>query len=349
MKKIILAVIFVSLCAGAYSQVVITPPAGANTTQTNAIALAAKALEAQLNANVYDQLRKMPLLTRGFNNANVAASNAASNQSFQNYDIFSVQVGGAIGMAIKKSVGDDLENTGDTYAGIAGQGAINVGINTSPFLMKNLYLNVKYGSYNVGDHDDAWKGSLFGVGANYSIYEDYSILSGLFRWRGISLGTGVTISSTKLSTHIDYDSQTVTGTYAGVPLTLTASDPEAKLYIKTTSFIIPVEAVSSIQLLWLANLGLGAGVDFAFSSTKIGMDGESAIYASGAGITSSTPGKVNVHYSSTSKAKFTDIVAPKLLGSVGLNLGPVKIDMPVSYYFCNVHTFSVGLNAGFVW
>jgi hypothetical protein len=336
--------ILAAFCSAAQAGVVVTAPTVNAANQTAANTAAAQ-LQTKLNNEIFNQLSSMPKLARGFNNANVAAMNAGSNQSFQNYDIFSIQVGGALGLAIKDSSGDDLKNTGDTYAGAAAQGAVNVGINTSSFLMKDLYLNLKYGAYSVGDSSDVWKGRLFGIGANYSYIADHSIGFGLLRWRGISFGTGLTIATTTLDAEIDYSDKNVV--YSGV--TLTARDTEADLHIKTTSFVVPVEAVTSIQVLWLANLGIGGGVDLVKSNTKISMTGKSAIYASGAGVTQTSPGSISGGSSNKSKPKFFDAFAPKLLASAGLNLGPVKIDMPVAYYFCTPQTFSIGINVGFVW
>jgi hypothetical protein len=326
---------------------------------------AAKNLENQLNQNTFPSFTD---LSRGFANASALTSYAGTNQSFQNYDLFSIMVGANMGFALPGSNPSDISkgfnsfhDKGDVYLGAGASLAVNVGLKV-PFIFDNLYVSGKFGSFTK--HNIKMKDTrldidqtLVGFGLNYSLIQDYGLLGGLARWRGISLGSGLIYTSSKYTFNAfkkDQSYKFVDSKYSTITAEIDASNIEADLSIKSSSLTVPFDAVTSMQMFWLLNFGFGAGIDINIPTSSIDGGGSAAITAkdtSGLNVfktDTGNEGSVSISDKSTSKAKFTDIVSPKLMASLGLNISIVKLDLPLIYYPFS-KAFSIGICAGIVW
>jgi hypothetical protein len=327
-------------------------------------------------------------LAMGFGNANAYAAQSATLQGYQGYKTFAVMGGLIVGaqmpsidLAVLQAIPDTIADDPDIYAGIAPSASLNIGINAGKVFgffnkdlgsnMKNIYLNVKFGTLDYVYATDA-QGDLdmsstnFGVGVNYQwIPSQKSFLFGLAKWRGISLGSGFNYQSNsiKFSTTIDPIptpfSVDVSGT-GGIPGGSTVSGtvtavPEINLGIEMQTYSIPLEASTSVQLFWLLNLNLGAGMDLVFGNTDITATASSDVSISDTTTTaggSPVPVTINSTPGTFTLEAGTDGIAPsiargRLMTGIGLQLGPVKIDIPVYYYFMSGMAF--GLTAGIVW
>src|SRR5690606_30985767 len=249
-------------------------------------------------------------LAEAFGNANAYSMNSATLQGFQNYSLFAVATGLMVGVQAPSTsfsyyskIGDEIRENGDLYAGLGmGITFMNVGINAK-FLMPGLYLNAKYGGMkqSFGDFDMDFQ--VMGVGANYRILDSKS-LAGLVTWRGISVGTGFYMQSSKVNMRIEGDSiftdvpfrEAVIGNSTGADavskgvmmdqLGYTASNPDAELALgpgfnmglDISTATIPFDAVTGVSVLWGAlNLTAGVGIDLNFGSSEVVLRGDSRV------------------------------------------------------------------------
>jgi hypothetical protein len=120
-------------------------------------------------------------------------------------------------------------------------------------------------------------------------------------------------------------------------------DPDLQFKIDSDIFTVPVELSTSVRLLWIVNLSLGAGADFSYGKSDMTMNINGDVNITGASQTAPGYIKVDAGVNDT----LPDWVKPKLMAGLGLSLGPVMIDVPVTYYFSN--GFNVGVTAGIVW
>ncbi len=317
-------------------------------------------------------------LAQGFGNANAYSTGSATLQGFQNYSLFAVATGLMVGVqapttsfSYYNKIGDDITKKGDLYAGLGvGVSFLNVGVNAK-FLYPGLYLNAKYGAFDQKIKDFNMKFSVMGVGANYRLLEPKSFV-GLVKWRGVSLGTGFYVQSDKLNMKITPDSLTTPAHFRAAVLSGSTgadsiakesmladmgygkNDPDANVILNptfnmgldVTTMTIPFDAATAVSLLWgVFNITAGMGFDLNFGSSKIVLEG-----ASKAKITSDTtkvvfsPATVNIDGSSKNSPSFGRLRA---MTGLGLGLGPVKLDIPLIYYFNS--GMAIGLTAAVVW
>jgi hypothetical protein len=88
---------------------------------------------------------------------------------------------------------------------------------------------------------------------------------------------------------------------------------------------------------------MSAGADFSYGKSDMTMNINGDVNITGASQTAPGYIKVDAGVNDT----LPDWVKPKLMAGLGLSLGPVMIDVPVTYYFSN--GFNVGVTAGIVW
>jgi hypothetical protein len=336
-------------------------------------------------------------LAQGFANANLYSSQASSLQGYQGYDLFAVAGGVMVGLQAPdlnmdaNAISDKIVKEGDLYAGIVpAYDYLNIGVHAGPIFgffnkdlgetMKNFYFNIKFGGINYNYDIDAdtklkMQSTNFGLGVNYQILPGTpSILFGLFKWRGVSLGSGLTFQSNtvdvtlKLSefTQSVASSTTSSTTTGGVTVSSTATTsgtmrvtPIVNLGIDASTFSIPLEATTSVQLLWLANLNFGLGADLVFGSAKINATANGAVSipdflatvttspSVGSVITGkqTAPGSFKLDASTPSTG--ADLARIRLMTGLGFNFGPVKLDIPVYYYLTSGLAF--GITGAIVW
>jgi hypothetical protein len=317
-------------------------------------------------------------LAQGMANANAYSSNSATLQGFQNYDLFAVSSGFMLGVQAPsldpgsyETIGDDISEKGDLYAGIgAGFTYLNVGINAK-FLLPGLYLNAKYGglSQDIGDFSLDFR--VMGVGVNYKVLEPKSLI-GLVKWRGISVGTGFYMQTDKLNMKITPDTIKTDADFRNAMLAGASGQdsldkeaillemgygpgskdaqvllsPEFDMGLDISTFTIPLEANTAVSILWgLLNVTAGAGVDVNFGSAKIVLEGASDANIKGnSDKVTFDKATVNVDGSSDNGPSF---LRPRLMTGVGLGLGPVKLDIPLVWYLNS--GVAMGLTAAVVW
>lgn len=354
----LLILFFITASTGAFAATItITPPTTSPSIDTELTA-ALNVIATRLNTNYFSKIQDQNEMARGFANSNAATVHNASLMGYQNYDLFAVMVGtqyavSVPGYSMSKSA-DALKKTttnGDTYVGFAQSPVVaTVGLNCKP-LMDGLYLSLKFGGFNYSqtfkDIDVDYSQKTFGVGANYNLLDGINIVAGLLRWRGFSFGTGVlyTQGDTKLTlSNIPDQTESFTGGY-----TARVYDIKVKYKVKTSAVVVPLDLATSIQALWILNVGVGAGADIIFPKSKITTGGDAKIGINNYSGTIVTPGTIDVTASdTTNKPKAKDRFVPRLSADIGLNFAVAKVDLTALLY-PQTKTAAVGLSLGVVW
>lgn len=323
--------------------------------------------------------REQKDLAQGMANANSYSSNSATLQGFQNYDLFAVSAGLMIAVqapslstSYYKSIGADITQKGDLYAGLgAGFTYLNVGINCSKFLKDGLYLNAKYGGLNLDLGDFSMDFKVMGLGASYRFMAPKSF-AGLVKWRGVSFSTGFYVQMDKLNMKVTPDTVKTDAKFREAMLAgSTGQDstdkeailtemgygpgskdaqvllsPEFNMGLDVSTYTVPLEANTAVALLFgIVNVNAGLGLDLNFGSAKVVLDGNSDANIKG-NSDKVTFDKATVHIdgSSDNGPSFARLRA---MTGVGVGLGPVKIDVPLIYYFTSGLAF--GITAAVVW
>lgn len=294
-------------------------------------------------------------LARGFANANAYSSHAGTIQGYQNYDLFFVSVGVMAGVQAPStepdyytsdSLEDDLRADGDVEAGVGASIAINAGIHAK-FIAYGLYLSGIFGKVKLGDaesDDYDFDSTVIGGRVNYALIQSHGILLGFLKWRGLSIGSGFIYQKSEANYQFTIDTVSQPISY-GSGGTLTV-DPTVNFGFETTTYTVPIDIVTSFQLLWILNITLGGGVDIVYGHTDLNLDaaGDVNVAFTGAPATI-TPGRVEIDGSTRDVSP--DRFHPKLMAGVGVQIGPIKLDVPVIYY--PDAGAAVGVTAAFVW
>jgi len=297
-------------------------------------------------------------LARGFGNANAYSSQVATFQGFQNYKRIAITSGVMLGIQVPSTdpdyyddMEDKIKDDGDIFAGVgAAVSFFNVGINAKA-IHPGLYLNFKLGSLSVDPTDEASVSTtIVGAGINYTLVKPVSG-SFLFKWRGLSLGTGLIYHSSKVTYEVELDTlieefQDNAGYNMEGEVLI---DPSINLELKVKTLTIPFDVTTSAQVLWLLNFNLGAGIDFNLGKTDILLTSDGSVTADilnnpGEIEYTVTPGTVSVDGST--KGVSPSFGRLRLMTGVGFNFGPAKIDIPIIYYLNS--GASVGITAGIV-
>ena len=317
----------------------------------------------------------VPNLAGAFANTSVFSSDGASQRGYEGYNIFSFTIGfmGALQFPKKFAINGimDTLNGGEEETGFnfikdnmdIGLGLdvqafnIQIGINTSKFLLENLYLGFKFSMFDTNRINViplsgfSFKTTSVGITASYQLITQKRLLGSMLIWRGLNLGTGFIWQNTSLelspATLLDEDLLNFSiGPIEYIGTIDMQFNQSFHLGIKTNTYIIPVEVMTSMRLLWFLNLAIGAGVDIAF--------GNSTINAGGSFYTDNLP---PLPYDVTMDVapalsyslggnSVPNILSLKIMGSAGFNLGPViMIDIPVTYYPLD-NGYSLGITFG---
>lgn len=311
----------------------------------------------EVNSGPFGKLGKQNDLARGFADANIFAAKAGNTYAFQNYETFAVMSGVAFSAQMPNiydelfeilidgkhdSLQEDILEKGDPYFGVGvGITWLNIGLNMNEHV-ENLNCNIKYGALDSTIKNFSYNSRLAGIEGNYTFLGKKEFYGGLFRWRGLTAGTGFIYNSTKIHFIVDsYKDITTTNGPAVIKIS-----PEVDLGIETTSYTIPVNLVTSIQTLWIVNLFAGLGFDVNFGEADVIIESESDIEAEydGQEISPESSGKLEA-------AGDTGGVSPSvfrlnIMYGIGLNLGPVKLDVQYAYFVSG--GYSWGFNFGVV-
>jgi len=320
-------------------------------------------------------------LARAFANTSVFSSDGASQRGYEGFKAFSLTFGfmGALQFPSNFPILNEIKNVITSDEGEMGFDFIKddldiglgfdvqalnaqLGINTSKFLLEGLYLGFKFSMYDTNRikimplPDVSFKTMSFGINTSYQLIRQKRSLLGLLVWRGINLGTGFIWQNTSLeltpALPIDQDLKNVTIPITGITGINEISMPLKdvfKMGFKTTTYIIPVEAMTSMRLLGFLNLALGAGVDVAFGSSNIIANGSLNVNVDDIrGLPKD--GSVRMDRLPVMEFSMEGNSAPNLfnlkaIGAVGFNLGPFIIDIPFTYYFLE-NGYSLGFTLG---
>jgi hypothetical protein len=251
---------------------------------------------------------------------------------------------------------DGLAKNGDILLGVAWQAwALHVGINAG-FLLDNLYLGAQFGKLSA-ENIEQLQGLSFnalniGLTASYQLIEDKRILAGLFRWRGLSVGTGAILqtNSTLLTVPVGVLEEEIEEDFGppfGVVTGTLSLDPTIEIGMSARSLSIPIEVFTGLRVLWLLELTGGAGVDLSFGSSETILRalGETDFEVESSGESFDTKaGDVTVDAGTSGYGPA--FFRPRIMMGVGLNLGPVYVELPVTFYIPS--GFHLGLNVGFI-
>jgi hypothetical protein len=307
-------------------------------------------------------------LIKAFGNAGIFASHGATQRAYGGYKTFAVTFGPMFGLQIPPgnpldmmndldSVFNKFQEDKDIKLGLNPQILnVNLGINTSKFLIKDLYLGLHFGFMKLDDgllqamlpEGFSFGFDIFSLGAtaNYQLLAPQSLAGGLIHWRGINVGSGFIWQKTSISAGLGLSSLGVGPFEQDFSGTGTVTiDPTLSLDFTIDTFVVPIEVTTAVRLLWFLNIPLGIGVDLGFgkSDLKVGMDAK--IKAELTGYQQESDGYLKVSAGGDMAPSFFNL---KAMTGIGLNLGPVLIDIPLTYYFID-NGFSVGLTLGVVW
>lgn len=315
----------------------------------------------------------------GFGQANAQAARASSLYGYQGYDHFAFSFGMITSIAsddpnnvydIASDGGsEELERQleeGGLSAGIAIQGfAANVGINMD-WLVEKLYLGAIIGYTGVSlDSEELVVSPLWipvtvadapsassdigleanmtsltiGVTGNYQLIKPLKIPF-LFRWNGLSLGTGIIYNSFNISADAD-----LSGLFPSADGTeIEANSFLATFDISSSSLTIPLDASTGIRLLSAVNLSLGAGIDLQFGGSNVsfnleGSDSDNLSTKLMASVLDKVleEGDLAFPYDKDHSINFFN---PRVNAGIGIGLGPVTaLDISATYYFRSGVTF----------
>ena len=357
--------------------------AGQNTAQLNSeLENLANEFEQQLQNDELARFSDQPLLTQGFANAGAAAAHLGTQRAFSDYRMFALVVGTGAGVAavdvdpsVVEDAGTSVEDDGDVYLGAAVQPiTVSLGINLSRIIPRTR-LDVKVGYADIAQGtlaDEVGFNSLSaGFGINYQLLRSRQLPLGFLRWRGLTVAGGVIYQRNEVQLEVDLSDD---GGFGSDPLTfgdvgfsdgdlvfLTDVDsntpigtfnvsPVLNATIESDTYSVPLELTTGLRILWLLDVNFGAGVDLVFGSSDVtlGATAETAFVPSpeAQSLIDSTPGSAVV---TTSTSDGPDFVRPRITGGVGVNLGPVKLDVPVMLFFDSEgSTVMAGVNVGIV-
>lgn len=294
--------------------------------------------------NQLDKYENLPDITRGFGNANTYASNAATMRGYQGYDFICIAVGTMIAaqapnadLLFYQEALDQFDD-GDVYAGLGANPLVGqVGLNMG-FIIPDLYIAFRFGKfdYKVDAVNMDYDNKFLGVIVDYQLFSSRSILTGILLWKGLNLESGFIHSTNNIVYRIELDS--IEFSAGGFMVNL---DPSVDLAMDIKSYIIPVEIYSACRLFYMINFGVGAGMDYVYKNRtdlKIKSGGTATIVAD-----PDSKGIIDIDADTSNKA---DRYRFKGMVNLGLGLGPVFVDIPITVYLDN--GYAVGLSAGVV-
>ena len=303
---------------------------------------------------------------RAWSNSAAFASHGATQQAYGEYNLLSLTAGAMIGLQIPSSpftfadefdnIPDTMNRDGDLQIGFNLQAfVVQLGINTSRFLLNNLYLGFRFGYVNIRENSAlipidgfSYNTTTLGILANYQLFSEINLGRGLFQWRRLNLGTGFVYNRTGVRYRIALAPFSANFYVPGLSNVGLRVDPGLDFDMNINTFTIPLEAVTSVRLSRFFNFALGLGADLVFgrSDIRIGMEGD--INVTGIDnfpIRQEHPGYLSI---ATGGAVAPNFFNPKLMFGLGFTTGPFILDIPVTWYFGN-HGFNVGITAGFSW
>jgi len=324
-------------------------------------------------------------LAGGFVNASVFSNDGASQRGYGGYNAFSFTTGFMLAAQVplgkimdlynnskKEGIGPNfVKDVVEIPFGIDGKLTAQLGINTS-FLLKGLYLGFEFSMFDTNwmksiPSDFSFKTMSVGINASYQLISQKRLLAGLFVWRGLNLGTGFIWQNTSFGWKSDSIMTDLIGEdLRNIPVPISIPSPfgdidyninmpiDGSLYLGlyTSAYIIPVKAMTSLRLLGILNVALGAGCDIAFGRSDI--KAACSITVDKDKVNAGLPNELNIRMDEAPSltlnlpgTSLSNFLNPKFMGAVGFNFGPVIIDIPVTYYLNNGYSLGITLGLSF--
>ena len=283
----------------------------------------------------------MDKAAEAFGNAASYSADGANQRGLMGYKFLTIAVGTMVGFQAPGSSLDNfgdyitqIEDEGDAYFGAGLQAlTLSVGLNSS-FLLDGLFLSAKVGKFSIETDDIDYDSFNFGLLANYQLVDPFSI--GVVKWRGIQVGSGFIYYNSTADMIVNVPEQSNTISVLTANDATIVLDPTINAEITSSGLKMPIDIVSGIRLLWIANLNFGIGADINLASNSevsLSADGKTYLTDINPALTnvSTTDGSVNVSIDEGTGS--VDFIKLRAMFGLGFALGPVKLDIPFTYYF----------------
>jgi len=305
--------------------------------------------EFQKDANeILGKFEQMNDLVNGMANASSFAADGATMRNFIGYKKFSVAIGTMVGVQAPSynflDAVDNIDDANDIYAGINAQVVtVSAGVNLG-FLVEGLYASAKFGKFSMSIEDFDINMYSFGLFAQYQLIESKTIL--MASWKGVQVGTGFVYYSGDVSYKTDVGTIETDVTLAGGTGKL-AFDPDLEIKLATSGLKIPIEIMTGVRVA-VVDISFGLGVDINVrSNVDLTFDVEGPAHITPDAGGSRIDGTASV--GGGTEGGRANIFSPKLMTGVGFSLGPVKLDIPITYYFGTKGPgANIGLTGAFV-
>ncbi|MCL2007274.1 MAG: hypothetical protein FWG77_04240 [Treponema sp.] len=280
-----------------------------------------------------------------FANSSIFASHGATQRGYGGFNTFGFSIGPMLGFQLPGSPLNLIDNI-DQLEEMLFDGDIAFGanvqflnaqfsLNTSRFLLDNLYLGLRFGYLNVPIDIFSFNTLMAGVMANYQILNRRDLGLGLIQWRGVNVGAGFVYQNTSIDirvpTEIMDEEATEYWDYGGDRPIRVDLDFDLGLNFTINTFTVPVEVMTSVRLLYFLNLAVGAGVDIGFGNANLKLGGDMTANFSDLpdGMVQDRPARMTMDLGGSSAPTTFN---PKIMTGVGIGVGPVVLDIPFTFY-----------------
>jgi hypothetical protein len=210
----------------------------------------------------------------------------------------------------------------------------------------NLLMGINLGGADFFYTDYHFQSFNIGVSLFYPLFEIQELVK-VIKWSPLTLATGFSYFSNKIIRPVhwefiipltqDHDNSDATPDLTGNAEIM--SDPDVGICSDT--FVIPITAVTSIDIGWFCMLDLGLGFDVLLGKSYISIDDEADIVITGElkdYVLPGTNGTISI--SGSINENTPDFIRFKVSAALGFHIDPVWIKVPVTYYF------NYGISAG---
>lgn len=278
LKKIFITGVFLAQFSMLHAAPVLTVTANTGF-GASADALLKSSLESEINKQF--QVLTVTDFLKAMSNAQ-AVTNKGQGVSYATEHTLFV-AGGSLGAGLNTTSGFDFKTSGGLPPiGFGAQASAMLGISLASFPLpelgpidpKRLTIFINYMGFEFNDVVDSLeiKTSTFGLHAQYKLLDGINFAGlGFFNWGGVLLTTGLDVSSNTLTYKIG---QKINVQSSGQTYTWTPNS-SSTLILDASAFSIPIEASTSVRVLYLLSVFGGIGIDLNMgeSSMKANLNG----------------------------------------------------------------------------
>ena len=282
----------------------------------------------------------------GMANASVLSMKASGSDYANDIDLFVFKVSAGLGADIGDSSLSDFK--GNTVRGVGISPSLMVGLNPGAlfdlpeweyFDMNKIKVFVNFFSLDIGalaGSEIDGKASNFGIHFRYKLIDPIAWAPGkLLHWTGVDIHTGFDYSSLTIST-----SQTTTDSFTSGAATANMSGT-VKAGAEISTFTIPIEASTGIQLGYILSLYGGLGLDMSFGSAKSIATVDATF--STTGLASTADGDLDLGQEGKPTA-----VAPRMFFGAQFNISILKLGIQLDKSLSDA-AYGVNFGLGVTW